>query len=74
MCYTSSFSISPKWLEKLCNRWTGTGCLHLIMILIIIGNKVLLDKLDKFCYVGDMLDVYRRYDSAAMTKVICAQN
>jgi len=31
-------------------------------------NTALLEKVDEFCYVGDMLEVVRRYDSAVTTK------
>jgi len=37
-----------------------------------IGNMVSLEKVDKFCYLGDMLDAGGGYDSAVTTRVRCA--
>ena len=34
-----------------------------------IGNGVLLEKVDKFCYLGDMLDADGGCDSAVTTRV-----
>ena len=37
-----------------------------------IGNGVLLEKVDKFCYLGDMLDADGGCHSAVTTRVISA--
>ena len=34
-----------------------------------IGNGVSLEKVDKFCYLGDMLDADGGFDSAVTTRV-----
>jgi len=43
--------------------------LSLIMMIYIL---VFLEKVDKFCYLGDMLDTVRGCDSAVMARVRCA--
>ena len=38
-----------------------------------IGNRVLLEKVDKFCYIYEMLDADGGCDSAVTTRVICLE-
>ena len=38
-----------------------------------IGNGVSLEKIDKFCYLGDMLDADEGCDSAVTARVICLE-
>jgi len=33
------------------------------------GNRVMLQKVDKFCYVADLLDADEWYDSAPVAKI-----
>jgi len=41
----------------------------LFYVILEIGNKMLLEKADKFCYCGDKLDADRGCDSAVMEAV-----
>jgi len=46
--------------------------LILICIWILVINRVSLEKVDKFCYLGDMLDADGGCDSAVTTRVRAA--
>jgi len=44
------------------------------LVLICIWNGVSLEKIDKFCYLGDMLDADGGCDSAVTASQICLES
>jgi len=68
---------NSKWPYGVCNKGVGkvdrpiTDGLNTDLHLDI-GNGVLLEKVDKFCYIGDVLDADGRCDSAVTAKVSSA--
>jgi hypothetical protein len=66
-------------LEKVkttfvCRRCLGSMKDDLIEKSVIIGKGVELEKVRKFCYLGDMLDADGGVDSAVTNRIRCAWN